>query len=169
LIRLAFSSNWRRIHKVLERADGGNTARLIDRTADETIQRLIAAGLICKTARAARLLFPGRDNAESVALSAEERTKAKIHRERATHKLKMAQVLGEGGFGEEARRSLLEAIHTFACAMVVEHRLSEPPELKDALQAPIPHCWAEALPVLKTFIQEPESDWKQTAECLARV
>jgi hypothetical protein len=53
--------------------------------------------------------------------------------------------------------------------MAVEHRLPEPPELKDALQAPFSHCWAEALPVLKTFIQEPESDWKQAAECLARV
>ena len=142
---------------------------VIDRASDETIQRLIAAGLICKTARAARQLFPGEDNAGSAALSAEEKARAKVHRERATHKLKLARVLGEGGFGEEARPALLEAIHTFASAIAVEHRLPEPPELKDALQPPLARCWAEDLPVLKLFAQEPKSDWRQVAECLARV
>jgi hypothetical protein len=139
---------------------------VIDRATDEAIQRLIAAGLISKTARAARLLFPGQGDVGSAALSAEERAKAKTHREHATRKLKMARVLGESGFGEEARLALLEAIHTFAGAMAVEHRLPEPLELKDALQPPVSHCWAEALPVLKTFVQEPKSDWKQAAECL---
>ncbi|HEY3916098.1 MAG TPA: DEAD/DEAH box helicase [Verrucomicrobiae bacterium] len=142
---------------------------VIDRATEETIQRLIAAGLISKTARAARQLFPGQENAGPVALSTEERTKAKVHRERATRKLKMARVLGEGGFGEEARLALLEAIQTFAGALAVEHRLPEPSELKDALQPPLSHCWADALPTLKTFLQQPGSDWKPTAECLGRV
>jgi superfamily II DNA or RNA helicase len=142
---------------------------VIDRATDESIQRLIAAGLISKTIRAARLLFPAQDNAGSAALSAEERTRAQVHRERATRKLKMARVLGEGGFGEEARQALLEAIHTFTGALAVEHRLPEPPELKDALQPPLSHLWAEALPALRTFVQEPGSDWKPVAECLARV
>jgi hypothetical protein len=142
---------------------------VIDRATDETIQRLIAAGVISQTARAARQLFPGQDPGGSAALSAEEKARAKVHRERATHKLKLARVLGEGGFGEEARLALLEAIHTLARALAVEQRLPEPSELKDALQPPLAHCWAETLPALKTFVQEPESDWKPAAECLARV
>jgi hypothetical protein len=142
---------------------------VIDRATDEIIQRLIAAGLISRTARAVRHLFPGQDNIPSVALSAEEKARSKIHRERATHKLKLARVLGESGFGEEARLALLEAVHTFACALAVEHRLPEPPESKDALQPPLSHCWADALPTLKTFLQQPGSDWKPAAECLGRI
>ncbi|MGO8765277.1 MAG: DEAD/DEAH box helicase [Limisphaerales bacterium] len=142
---------------------------VIDRATDETIQRLIATGLISKTVRAARQLFPGQDNAGSAALSAEEKARAKVHRDRANYKLKLARVLGESGFGGEARLALLEAIHAFAGVLAIEQRLPAPPELKDALQSPLSRCWAEALPVLKTFVQEPGSDWKQAAECLTRV
>ena len=78
----------------------------------------------------------------------------------------LARILGKSGSGAESRASLLEAILMFARALAAEHRLPEPPELKDALQSPLSHCWAETLPVLKTYIQEPKSDWKQAAECL---
>ena len=78
----------------------------------------------------------------------------------------LVRILGESGFGEESRASLLEAIHVFARALAAEHRLPELPELKDALQSPLSHCWAGFLPALKSFIQEPKSDWEQAAECL---
>jgi hypothetical protein len=142
---------------------------VIDRATDETIQRLVAAGLISKTARAARTLYPSGDNTDAVPLSDGERAKANSCRDRATRKLKMARVLGEGGFNEEARAALLEAVHTFATALAVEHRLPEPPELKDALRTPLSHHWGGALPVLKAFAQESGVDWKPVAECLARV
>jgi ERCC4-related helicase len=138
---------------------------VIDRATDEAIQRLMAAGLISKTTRATRPLFPEADGAAS-ALSAEELAKAKQHRERAVRKLKMARVLGEGGFSDEARPALLEAAFGFACALAVEHRLTEPAELKDALQPPLAVCWANALPALKTFLQEPATGWKPVSECL---
>jgi len=140
---------------------------VVDRATDEAIQRLIAAGLISRTTRAARPLYPSAEDAENAPLSAEERAKAKSCRDRAARKLKMAHVLGEGGFDEEARGALLEAIHAFAGALAAEHRLPEPPELKDTLQAPLSHHWAAALPALRTFVQEPESDWKPAADCLA--
>jgi ERCC4-related helicase len=139
---------------------------VIDRATDEAIQRLIAAGLISKTTRAARRLFPASDSTESTLLTAEELAKAKSLRERAARKLKMACVLGEGGFSDEARPALLDAALGFACALAVEHRLLEPTELKDAFQAPLSNFWANALPNLKTFLQEPASDWKPVAECL---
>ena len=64
---------------------------------------------------------------------------------------------------------MLEAIQTFAGALAVERRLPEPSELKDALETPLAHAWAQALPVLKKFVQEPGSDWKPVADCLTRV
>jgi hypothetical protein len=142
---------------------------VIDRATDEAIQRLTAAGLITKTTRAQRPLFPLEEGAGAAALSAEETARAKLHREHAARKLKLARVLGEGGFGEEARPALLEAIRSYAAALAVEHRLPEPPKPEDALQTPLALNWAGSLPVLKTFVQEAGSDWKPVAECLGRV
>ncbi|HEX3628242.1 MAG TPA: DEAD/DEAH box helicase [Verrucomicrobiae bacterium] len=140
---------------------------VMDRTTYETIQRLIAAGLISKTTRASRPLLPSDNNAESAPLSLEETAKAKAHRDQMTRKLKMARLLGEGGFGEEARPILLEALHTLGRAFAVERRLPEPSEVKDTLQPPLSHALAEALPKLKSFLETPEANWKPFAECLS--
>jgi hypothetical protein len=142
---------------------------VIDRATDETIQRLIAAGLITRTIRATRPLFPGGGTAESTPLSTEEQTKARAFRDRAARQLKMATVLGAGDFADEARQALLGTIHTLAGALAVEHRLPEPPALPDSLQAPLSHLWGEALPLLRAFTENPGSPWKPVADCLARV
>jgi len=140
---------------------------VIDRATDETIQRLIAAGLISKTTRASRPLFPAEEPAGSTPLSAEEQAKAKTHRDRAARKLKMARVLGNTGFADEARPALLEAIHAIGCGLAVESRLPEPPELKDALMPPLSHQWKEALPAITGFVQDAAADWKSVATPLA--
>jgi hypothetical protein len=142
---------------------------VIDRTTDETIQRLIASGLISRTTRAIRPLFPDGGNAEASPLSAEERAKAKAFRDCATRKLKMANVLGAGGFEDEARQAVLETIHTLAGALAVENRLPEPPALPDTLQAPLSCLWGEALPNLRTFVENSNSPWKPVADGLARL
>jgi superfamily II DNA or RNA helicase len=142
---------------------------VIDRATDEAIQRLIAAGFISKTTRAIRPLFPESDSAGSAPLSAEELARVKLLRERAARKLKLARVLGESGFSDEARPALLDAILGFACALAAEHRLTEPAELKDALQPPLSNFWATALPALKKFLQDPASDLKPILECLGSV
>jgi hypothetical protein len=141
---------------------------VIDRATDEAIQRLTAAGLIAKTTRAQRPLFPFETAPTVVPLSAEETARAGSHREHAAHKLKLARVLGEGGFGEEARPALLEAIRTLAAALAVEHRLPEPNEPNDALQAPLALHWSSLLPVLRTFVQDSGSDWIPVTEGLTR-
>jgi hypothetical protein len=140
---------------------------VIDRATDEAIQRLIGARLLGKTTRGMRPLFPPDENAEAAPLTAEEQAKARAHRERAARKLKMARVLGNTGFSDEARPALLEAIHALGNALAVERRLPEPAEVKDALQPPLSHCWAGALPILKTFIRDPVTIWKPVAERLA--
>ena len=142
---------------------------VIDRATDEAIQRLIAAGLISKTTRATRPLFPTSDSAGPAPLTAEELAKAKSHRERAARKLKMARVLGEGGFSDEARPALLDAMLGMARALAVEQRLPEPANLEDALQPPLSHGWANILPALNTFVQKSAADWKPVAVCLEGV
>ena len=141
---------------------------VIDRATDEAIQRLIAAGLISRTTRATRPLFPAVEKAESAPLSSEEQAKVKAHRDRTARKLKLAHLLGNAGFGDEARPALLEALHALGCALAVERRLVEPADAKNVLQPPLAHCWAEAVPVLQAFVQDPAADWKPVAELLAR-
>lgn len=139
---------------------------VLDRATDDAIQRLIAAGLISKTTRASRPLFPIEDDPAAAPLSSEEQAKAKAHRERATRKLKMAHVLGDSGFAEEARPALLEAILSFSCALAVEARLPEPPDANDALTAPLSHQWKDALPAVAEFVRDADADWKAVADSL---
>ena len=142
---------------------------VIDRATDDAVQRLIAAGLVSKTTRATRPLLPCAAGGEATALSTEELAKAKSHREHAARKLNMARVLGEGGFEEETRPPLLEAIHRMGCALAVARRLPEPASARDAFVPPLSNAWADALPPLQSFVENPASDWKQTVETLGRV
>ncbi len=140
---------------------------VLDRTTDEAIQRLIGLGLISGTTRATRPLFPSGEGSEAVPLTAEETGRVRACRERAARKVKMARVLGNTGFADEARAALLAAMHELGHALAVEHRLPEPPTLDDALQPPVSHGWGETLPVLRGFLKEAASDWKPVAERLA--
>ncbi len=139
---------------------------VIDRVTDEALQRLIAAGLIARTTRASRPLFPAEEAAANAPLSAAERAKADAARAQAGRKLKMAKLLGEGGLDEETRVPLQEAIHNLARALSVENRLPEPASLDDALLPPLSHCWNEALPLLRSFVAEGSQPWKPVADAL---
>ena len=140
---------------------------VIDRATDEAIQRLIGMGLISGTTRATRPLFPAGEGSEAAPLSAEETARVRACRERAARKVKMARVLGNTGFAEEARAALLETMLELGHALAVERRLPEPPNLADALQPPVSHGWGETLPMLRGFLQEAAADWKPVAERLA--
>jgi len=123
---------------------------VIDRAAAESLKRLTEAGLITGCVRATRHLHPPAGESERV-LTTEERQKAAGFRERATHKLKMARVLLEGGFAEEAGAALREALLFTAQAFSVETRMPEPHEPADALAPPLAVCWGEALAPLRDF------------------
>jgi hypothetical protein len=125
---------------------------VIDRATDEALQRLIEAGLVAKTTRSSRPLWP-TETAETAPppLSAAELERISAHRLHAARKLKMAALLDGGGLGEEARAALLEGMLPLGRALAMEQRLPEPPSLKDALLPPLSMCWKEALPHLREF------------------
>lgn len=133
---------------------------VIDRATDEALQRLIAAGLINKTSRASRVLHPPVEGTASVSLSPEEQAAAKAKRDTAKRKLKMAGLLGEGGFDAEARAALLEAIHALGGAMAIEQRLQDPATLDDALRPPLSHSWKNALGLLRDFVADASQPWR---------
>ncbi len=141
---------------------------VIDRTTDEAMKRMIAAGLMTLTTRACRPLPASRTGSEVVPLTPAELAKAKALREHATRKLKLARVLGESGFGEECRRPLLEAIHSVASALAVEQRLPVPSTPEDAVTAPLSHAWGTSLTAVRLFLEKPDADWNPALEVMEK-
>ena len=141
---------------------------VIDRATDEALQRLIELGLVSKTSRGSRPLFPLEDTAlAAMPLSDAEREKAAAHRQQAQRKLKMARLLGEGDLSDEARAALLEAVLPLGRALAIEGRLPEPATLEDALLPPLAHHWRETLTPLRQFAGNAAAPWRPVVECLS--
>ena len=143
---------------------------VIDRTTDEALQRLIDAGLLARTTRASRPLWPAEPaEAAPPPLSAAELERLSAHRQRAARKLKMARVLCDAGLDDEARAALLEALPPLGCALAVQHRFPEPASPEHALLPPLSSCWKEALPLLREFASDTAQPCRPVLETLARV
>jgi len=141
---------------------------VIDRVTEETLQRLIDAGLLAKTTRATRPLWPA-DAAETAPppLTVAELEKLSAHRQLAARKLKMARVLCAAGLNEEARAALLDAVPPLGCALALQNRFPEPASLDDALLPPLSPCWKEALPLLREFTGDAARPCEAVLEALA--
>jgi hypothetical protein len=140
---------------------------VIDRATDEALQRLIDAGLLARTTRATRPLWPAEPaDAAPPPLSAAELEKLSAHRQRAARKLKMARVLCDAGLSEEARAALLEAVPPLSCALAVQHRFPEPASPEHALLPPLSSCWKEALPLLREFTSDTARPCQPVLEAL---
>ena len=143
---------------------------VIDRATDEALQRLIEAGLVGRTTRASRPLWPAESAGQTpTPLSDLERAKVAAHREQAVRKLKMASLLGGGGLEDEARAALLGVVHPLGCALAIENRLPEPADAQQALISPLSMCWKEALTPLREVVANPAAPWKPAFEALSKV
>jgi superfamily II DNA or RNA helicase len=132
------------------------TLEVIDRSTDEAMTRLVAAGLISTSTRAIREL--GESGVESPSkLTEAERRIAQEHRRQASRKLKMAALLGGGGLLEEAREALLQAGLWLGKALSVENRLAEPTSLEDALRTPHSLCWDGHLSAVRNYASDPSA------------
>ena len=128
---------------------------VIDRATDEALQRLIEAGLVTKTTRATRPLWPAEAaDAAPPKLTAEELAKIAGYRDQAARKLKMARVLEGAGLGEEARAALLQGLVPLGCAIALELRLPEPDTIESLVLPPLSPSWREALPLLREFTSD---------------
>jgi SNF2-related domain/Helicase conserved C-terminal domain len=125
---------------------------VIDRATDEALKRMMEAGLIAPAGRAVRSLYSRNGDAPGpVPLSESEKHKALAYWEKSKRKLKMALLLENGGLMEEAREACLETVLLLGRVLAVENRLPEPAAMNEALQAPLSHYWAEALPAVSEF------------------
>lgn len=128
---------------------------IVDRAVDETLERLIEAGLVARTTRASRPLFPADPAAAAPPpLSEAEQAKIAQYRQLAARKLKMARLLLTGELLEEARNAFQESLLPLAKGLAVENRMPEPGSLEDALLPPLALHWKEALEPLRQFQQD---------------
>jgi hypothetical protein len=126
---------------------------VIDRATADALQRLTEKGLFAPNVRATRHLHPSSGHAGDE-LSAEEQESVARFREKATRKLKLAQMLKNGEFVEEAGAALGEAILCAAQMLAVEARLPRPEKIADALRPPLAGCWGSASAVLRQFVDD---------------
>jgi hypothetical protein len=140
---------------------------VIDRATDEALHRLIDAGLLARTTRASRPLWPEAQGTPVPApLSDEDRAKASACRQQASRKIKMARLLGEGGLDEEGRMALIEAVLPLGQALAIESHLPEPAKTEDALLAPLAIRWGQVLPDLRLAVADVAVPWKSTLDAL---
>jgi hypothetical protein len=143
---------------------------VIDRTTDEAIQRLVAAGLIAKVTRATRPLFPdGGAGDQAPPLSEEEKARAAGHRGLAQRKLKMARVLLDGEFPDEARASALQAAEALGNALAIEQRMPEPGKLESALLPPLSQAWRDGLPIVRAFVSDAQHPCEPVLSALGKL
>ena len=143
---------------------------VIDRATDEALQRLIDAGLVTRTTRASRSVWPGETHTGGPPpLSEAERQKAASFRQAAARKLKMARLLMGGGLDEEARTAVMDAVPPLARALAVESRLPEPANLEQSLLPPLSNCWNAALPLLRHLNGEAAASCQPALEALAQL
>jgi len=141
---------------------------VIDRATDEALQRLVEAGLIIRTTRATRPVWPAETaDAPPPPLSEAELAKIASHRQQAARKLKMAWVLDAAGLGDEARAALLQGLVPLGIALAVEQRLPEPDTLDAVLLPPLSSSWKEALPLLREFANDSARPCLPLIEALA--
>jgi superfamily II DNA or RNA helicase len=141
---------------------------VIDRATDEALQRLVDAGLLSRTTRGNRPLWPDEPASPALPpLSDAEREKAASQRQLALRKLKMARLLGDGGLDDEARQALLEAVPALARALAIENRLPEPATIDHSLLPPLSNFWKDALAPLRQFATDTAAPWKPVADHLA--
>lgn len=143
---------------------------VIDRATHDALERLVAAGLVARTTRAARALYPIEEApAGPPALTPAEQERVAAHRAQAARRLKMARVLGNGGLDDEVRAPLLDAALSLARALAIESRQPEPDTLDQALLRPLAAVWGEALAPLREFAAHPAEPWLPLATALERV
>jgi hypothetical protein len=140
---------------------------VIDRQTQETIERLIASGLLLRADPTERRLSLSGEPTPTP-LTSEEVQKCQTGHTRSQHALRRARVLGEAGFDPECRTSLAEAAVHLAGALATLHRLPEPASLEAAFDSPHHAMWQDAVPILRNLSSEAPADWRTVAETLDR-
>jgi hypothetical protein len=126
---------------------------VIDRSTDEAMTRLVAAGLISPSTRAIREFGVSGEDSSSK-LTEAERQMVQEYRRQASRKLKMAALLGGGGLLEEEREALLQAGLWMGKALSVENKLSEPSSLEETLRAPHAIYWGGHLQAIRNYASD---------------
>jgi superfamily II DNA or RNA helicase len=126
---------------------------VIDRAAAELLARLEEQGLVQRTARVSRTLFPSAGETRS--LSAAAQSRVAHHVETAGRQLRLARLLSaEGGdFPTEAAAALRNALAALSAALATRETLPEPLENEGPVPARLAPLWGTERPAIEEFLR----------------
>lgn len=128
---------------------------IVDAATDATIERLIAAGVIARTYRAARPLHPVSEVPRAISPeNLKRRTEAS---QRLDDRLRLGRLLAQGGFSTEARSALIEALSAGIEIAAINRHLGIP-EPKDWFSRPYDTFFGHHLTGVKTYVTGTSSD-----------
>ena len=129
---------------------------VIDRATHEALKRLEDAGLVTKTVRATRPLYP--ETTGETKLADEKKAEMGKIIEQIARKVKMARLLVSGDLGEEARSPLIKAVTLTGRCLALNNNLPLPETPEDALAAPLVHFWSVSTDCLRIFLENSTAD-----------
>lgn len=126
---------------------------VIDRDAAALLTRLEEQGLVQRTARVSRTLFPAPGEVPSLSAAAHARLAA--HLETAARQLRLARLLSAdaGDFSAEAAGALRAAVAALSAALATQAGLPEPIETEGVLPARLAPLWGPARPAIEEFLR----------------
>lgn len=145
---------------------------VIDRASFETIERLVAAGLLQRADTVRRdLLEVASETAVPPPLTAEEEARLRDASAMAGRLLRRAEVLGNADFAEDAVASLREALLPLAVARALRDRRAVPTTLGDLLVGDAAASWGDVRPVVESLVGPspglPPGEWHRAHGALA--
>lgn len=151
---------------------------VIDRATHEALKRLETNGLVRKTVRAARQLYP-EDHKDKTALCPEKKARLDGISKQIDRKIKMIRLLISEDLGDETRPPLQEAVMLTGQYLATAHDMPVPDSAADALAAPVGRLWPvstawqtaflrnesiDCLPVLEALDACANKTWRRSAD-----
>ena len=159
------------LHAEVYRESGDRAPRLevIDQPTADLLSRLEASGLMQRTARASRVLFPHSDAPPPLDPAESAQVAALV--ERIAHQLKLARLLATnpGGFATEAAAATRAAIAVASQALALRDRLP-PPQESDGPRPPwLAAAWGEGRAAADLFLADASSPLPPVLDALDSV
>lgn len=142
---------------------------VIDQAAADLLARLEEQGLVQRTARVSRTLFPVPGEARELSAAAQSRLTAQL--ETAARQLRLARLLSSdrGDFPAEGAAALRTALTALSAALATRAGLPEPIESEGPVPTRLAPLWETERPAVEEFLRNPVRPTTASLDAAERV